>query len=146
MFQHSIDDPLPAYDEHGPVEDAWSNVAPSTKVERIEAIMEKEPVDPNEVRERVNLPDFMGGYTTVASLPMIEAQPLSHAAIRKMYQSLNEKQASEFYFIRDWCKQLLSGKEPKPFYHFLTGGAGTGIECIYTEATKQLLNIPELQE
>ncbi|MBN3308108.1 ZMYM1 protein, partial [Amia calva] len=80
----------------------------------------------------------------------MEAPQVSRAAVRKMYQSLNRKQASVFYSVRDWCTQCVCGAQPKQLFCFVSGGAGTGkshpIKCIYTEATKILHKLPSLRE
>ena len=61
-----------------------------------------------------------------------------------MYRSLNQKQASVFYGIREWCLNRVrrQGLETPPFFYYVNGGAGTGkshlIKCIHAEASKIL--------
>ena len=151
-YDNSIQDALQAYEECGEnLEDAWSSLAPSNEVERIECEIERESVDNEENQEISSVPDLEpANSNTTSALPLIQVILPSSIDLRKMYQNMNEKQASEFYFVRDWCQQYAAGKEPRPFYHFITGGAGTGkshlIKCIYAEATKILRTMPELVE
>ncbi|ROL52065.1 ATP-dependent DNA helicase PIF1 [Anabarilius grahami] len=118
---------------------------------RLESISEREPSDPNDVNEQENIP----GYTASASvsntaMPVMETAQLNPAQIRKMYQSLNQTQASIFYAVRDWCKRCVSGENPQQFLYFLNGGAGVGkshvIKSIYAEATKILRRLPCIRE
>ncbi len=81
--------------------------------------MEREPTDPNEVNEQEDIPEYTAS-TSVSNtaMPLMEAAQLNHAQIRKMYQSLNQTQASIFYAVRDWCKRCVSGESPQPFLYF----------------------------
>uniref|UniRef100_A0A9J7XA33 NACHT domain-containing protein n=1 Tax=Cyprinus carpio carpio TaxID=630221 RepID=A0A9J7XA33_CYPCA len=113
--------------------------------------MEREPTDPNEVNEQEDIPEYTAS-TSVSNtaMPLMEAAQLNHAQIRKMYQSLNQTQASIFYAVRDWCKRCVSGENPQQFLYFLNGGAGVGkshvIKTIHAEASKILRRLPCMRE
>ncbi|RXN03150.1 replicase helicase endonuclease [Labeo rohita] len=123
----AIEQAIEDFEKNGPVEDAWTTLAPANELIRLESLMEREPTDPNEVNEQEDIPEYTAS-TSVSNtaMPLMEAAQLNHAQIRKMYQSLNQTQASVFYAVRDWCKKCISGESPQPFLHFLNGGAGVG--------------------
>ncbi|XP_061127539.1 uncharacterized protein LOC133148514 isoform X2 [Syngnathus typhle] len=80
-----------------------------------------------------------------------EPAAIDPAVLRDMYRNLNQKQASVFYKVRDWCiKRVCSSKPIEQFFYHINGGAGTGkshlIKCIHAEATKILQRLPRLAE
>ncbi len=147
----AIEKAIEDFEQNGPIEDAWTTLAPANELIRLESNMEREPTDPNEVNEQEDIPEYTAS-TSVSNtaMPLMEATQLNHAQIRKMYQSLNQTQASIFYAVRDWCKRCVSGESPQPFLYFLNGGAGVGkshvIKSIYTEASKILRRLPCMRE
>ncbi len=81
--------------------------------------MEREPTDPNEVNEQEDIPEYTASTSfSNTAMPLMEATQLNHAQIRKMYQSLNQTQASIFYAVRDWCKRVFLVKAHNPFCIF----------------------------
>ncbi|XP_077065633.1 uncharacterized protein LOC143718457 [Siphateles boraxobius] len=147
----AIEKAIEDFEQNGPVEDAWSKLAPANELIRLESISEREPTDPNDVNEQGDIPEYTAS-TSVSNtaMPLMEAAQQNHAQIRKMYQSLNQTQASIFYAVRDWCKRCVSGENPQQFLYFLNGGAGVGkshvIKSIHAEATKILRRLPCIRE
>ncbi|XP_026102347.1 uncharacterized protein LOC113073807 isoform X1 [Carassius auratus] len=147
----AIEKAIEDFEQNGPIEDAWTTLAPANELIRLESIMEREPTDPNEVNEQEDVPEYTAS-TSVSNtaMPLMETAQLNHAQIRRMYQSLNQTQASIFYAVRDWCKRCVSGESPQPFQYFLNGGAGVGkshvIKSIYAEASKILRRLPCMRE
>uniref|UniRef100_A0A8C1N1W6 ATP-dependent DNA helicase n=1 Tax=Cyprinus carpio TaxID=7962 RepID=A0A8C1N1W6_CYPCA len=142
----TIEKAIEDFEQNGPIEDAWTTLAPANELIRLESIMEREPTDPNEVNEQDEIPEYTSTSLSNTAMPLMEVTQLNPAQIRKMYQSLNQTQASIFYAVRDWCKKCVSGEKPQPFMYFLNGGAGVGkshvIKCIFAEATKILRRLP----
>ncbi|KAG1927220.1 ATP-dependent DNA helicase PIF1 [Pimephales promelas] len=147
----AIEQAIEDFEQNGPVEDAWSTLAPANEMVRLESISEREPTDPNDVNEQDDVPEYTAS-TSVSNtaMPLVESTQQNHAQIRKMYQSLNQTQASIFYAVRDWCKRCVSGENPQQFMYFLNGGAGVGkshvIKSIHAEATKILRRLPCIRE
>ncbi|KAE8291448.1 ATP-dependent DNA helicase PIF1 [Larimichthys crocea] len=144
-----IDEALEHYQQYGPALNAWNTFAPEVEVDRLECLAEQEPLEPgNEDDEDV--PDYQVNNDRRGVLPRIDAPVLSPDFVRKMYQSLNETQASIFYSVRDWCLKRVWGHNLEPFYYFLSGGAGCGkshvIKCIYQEATRILRELPRFRD
>ncbi len=136
--------------QHGLVLNAWNTFAPEVEVDRLECIAQQEPINPNEENERDNVPDFQVNCESSGAVPAIEAPKLSPDFVRKLYQSLNETQASIFYTVREWCLKRVWGHNPEQFFYFVSGGAGCGkshvIKCIYEEATKILRQLPRFRD
>ena len=148
----AIDEAIERYRSVGPFEDAWSLLAPESEVERIESEMERDHVDISDVIEDNDI-IITSGNTEPSHPPVlliVTPSLVSGSEMRKMYQTMNEMQATEFYFVRKWCQERIKDETCKPFFHFVTGGAGTGkshlIKCIYNEATKILQHLPMLNE
>ncbi|OCT76291.1 hypothetical protein XELAEV_18031490mg [Xenopus laevis] len=139
----AIEKAIEDFQQYGPVEDAWTTLAPETELIRLESIMECQPADPNDLNEQDDIPDCIN-YAAVKSsvTPAVEVPRVSQAQIRKMYQSLNETQASIFYAVRNWCKSKVCEETPEQFLWYVSGTEGTGkshlIKCVYTEASKLL--------
>ena len=133
-----------------PLSNAWRACAPEVELERLECIAERPASDPNEEKERDNVPDYEIARDSGGAVPAIEAPKLSPDFVRKLYQSLNETQASIFYTVREWCLKRVWGHNPEQFFYFVTGGAGCGkshvIKCIYEEATKILRQLPRFRD
>ncbi|RXN36816.1 replicase helicase endonuclease [Labeo rohita] len=147
----AIEQAIEDFEQNGPVEDAWTTLAPANEMVRLESISEREPTDPNDVNEQDDIPEYTASTSiSNTAMPLVEATQQNHAQIRKMYQSLNQTQASIFYAVRDWCKRCVSGENPQQFLYFLNGGAGVGkshvIKSIYAEATKILRRLPCIRE
>ncbi|XP_055069998.2 uncharacterized protein [Misgurnus anguillicaudatus] len=147
----AIEQAIEDFEQNGPVEDAWTTLAAANELIRLESISEREPTDPNDVNEQDNIPEYTASTSiSNTAMPLMEATQQNHAQMRKMYQSLNQTQASIFYAVRDWCKRCVSGENPQQFLYFLNGGAGVGkshvIKSIYAEATKILHRLPCIRE
>ena len=136
--------------ERGPLSNAWRTFAPEVELERLECMAERPVSDPNEEKERDHVPDYEVARDSGGAVPAIESPKLSPDFVRKMYQSLNETQASIFYTVREWCLKRVWGHNPEPFFYFVTGGAGCGkshvIKCIHEEATKILRQLPRFRD
>ncbi|KAE8287246.1 hypothetical protein D5F01_LYC15215 [Larimichthys crocea] len=129
---------------------AWNTFAPEVEVDRLECINQREEINPNDEDEMDNVPDFAVDRSSSIAVPAIEAPKLSPDFVRKLYQSLNETQASIFYTVREWCLKRVWGDNPEQFFYFVTGGAGCGkshvIKCIHEEATKILRQLPRFRD
>uniref|UniRef100_A0A9J7WXW9 ATP-dependent DNA helicase n=1 Tax=Cyprinus carpio carpio TaxID=630221 RepID=A0A9J7WXW9_CYPCA len=147
----AIEQAIEDFELNGPIEDAWTTLAPTNELIRLESILERESNDPNDINEQDNIPEYTASTSiSNTAMPVMQSTPLNSTQIRKMYESLNETQASIFYAVRDWCKRCVSGENPQQFLYFLNGGAGVGkshvIKTIYAEATKILHRLPCIRE
>ncbi|KAL6484420.1 hypothetical protein MHYP_G00064660 [Metynnis hypsauchen] len=147
----AIEQAIENFEQNGPIEDAWTNLAPTNELIRLECMMEQEPTDPTDVTEQDDIPDYAASTSeNRTAMPVMEAPQMSSAEIRKMYQSLNETQAAVFYSIRDWCKRKVLNLNPEQFFYYIAGTAGTGkshlIKSVYAEATKILQKLPCVSE
>ncbi|XP_070814299.1 uncharacterized protein [Chaetodon trifascialis] len=144
-----IDEAFEQYRLIGPPVNAWNTFAPEVEVDRLECLAEREPID-TEHEDVDDIPDYQVQKDVGSFVPRIEAPQLSPDFVRKMYQSLNETQASIFYSVRQWCFKRVWGINPEPFYYFLSGGAGCGkshvIKCIHQEATRILRELPRFRD
>uniref|UniRef100_A0AAY4A1C6 ATP-dependent DNA helicase n=1 Tax=Denticeps clupeoides TaxID=299321 RepID=A0AAY4A1C6_9TELE len=123
VIEQAIED----FEQNGPIEDAWTTLAPNNELIRLECVMELESTDPNFEKEQDDIPDFnIVAATNSHAALAIESSELNPAQMRKMYQSLNQTQAAIFYAIRDWCKKIVDGKNPDQFLWYVSGTAGTG--------------------
>ncbi|KAE8291439.1 ATP-dependent DNA helicase PIF1 [Larimichthys crocea] len=136
--------------QEGLVVNAWNTFAPEVEVDRLECINQREEINPNDEDEMDNVPDFAVDRSSSIAVPAIQAPKLSPDFVRKLYQSLNETQASIFYTVREWCLKRVWGDNPEQFFYFVTGGAGCGkshvIKCIHEEATKILRQLPRFRD
>ncbi|KAL7884458.1 hypothetical protein AOLI_G00072280 [Acnodon oligacanthus] len=123
----AIEQAIENFEQNGPIEDAWTNLAPTNELIRLECMIEQEPTDPTDITEQDDVPDYAASTSeNRTAMPLMEAPQMSSAEIRKMYQSLNETQAAVFYSICDWCKRKVLNLNPEQFFYYVAGTAGTG--------------------
>ena len=138
------------FQEHGVKEDAWASFAPNSELLQIEALADRQPLDPIEQEEQDDVPEFSRNSNDRAAMPLMQCPPISSTMLKQMYQNLNQTQAKTFYKVRDWALQLVNNQNPEQFFLFIEGGAGTGkshlIKCIYNEVTKILRQLPTMSE
>ncbi|KAM9817805.1 uncharacterized protein ACBT44_006975 [Syngnathus typhle] len=146
-----IDDAIQEVEESGLVINEWCHLAPESELQRLECIEENNARDEPNDNVEDNVPDYNVRSETSEISIATEAAAIDPAVLRDMYRNLNQKQASVFYKVRDWCiKRVCSSKPIEQFFYHINGGAGTGkshlIKCIHTEATKILQRLPRLAE
>ena len=91
------------FEQNGPTQDEWCNLAPETELVRLECIAEIETrqCDDNDVQQ--NVPEYSAqSEAKTAITTMTEALLINPGLLRQMYQSLNQMQAAIFYTVRDW--------------------------------------------
>ncbi|KAK0133509.1 ATP-dependent DNA helicase PIF7 [Merluccius polli] len=98
----NIDAALQQFQQCGPVLNAWNTFAPEMELDRLECLAEHEPLE-TEHEEKEDIPNYEVNNDRRGFMPIIDAPDLSPDYMRKMYQSLNETQASIFYSVRQWC-------------------------------------------
>ena len=145
LFEHSsseLENAWQILQTQGPLEDAWSMVAPETDIERRQADEEREYNDDDALPPEPQ-PDLDGGNRQQIATSLISMEWLGDNML-PLLQAMNEKQKQVFYHIQNWCINESLGKEQDPFFLFVTGGGGTGkshlIKCIYHQAAKLLRN------
>ncbi|XP_039896714.1 uncharacterized protein LOC120739111 isoform X6 [Simochromis diagramma] len=141
---------LEQIEQQGPLINAWNTFAPEVEVDRLECVAQRQSRHDTDENEMDIVPDYQVSGSSSGTMPAIIAPKLSPDFVRKMYQSLNETQASIFYAVREWCFKLVWGHCPEQFFYFVSGGAGCGkshvIKCIYEEATKILHQLPRFRD
>lgn len=144
-----IDAAFEQYQMYSPAVNAWNSFASEVEVDRLECLTKRKPMD-TEHEENDDISEYQVNKDRRGFMPRIEAPQLSPDFVRKMYQSLNEMQASIFYSVCQWCFKCVWGHNPEPFYYFLSGGAGCGkshvIKCIHQEATRILRELPRFRD
>ncbi|KAM9821492.1 uncharacterized protein ACBT44_007065 [Syngnathus typhle] len=150
-YSRDIDNAIQEVEESGLVINEWCHLAPESELQRLECVEEMNARDePNDNVEE-NVPDYNVRSKTTQMSIVTEPSAIDPAVLRDMYRNLNQKQASVFYKVRDWCiKRVCSSKPIEQFFYHINGGAGTGkshlIKCIHADATKILQRLPRLAE
>ena len=122
---------------HGPLQDAWSLVAPQTEQDRLDELADI--IDQSDIGND-GIPELNDSATPSTSLCSVELT--SEATIQPLLMLMNTKQKEVFYSVRQWALEKAHSKGKQPFFLHVTGGAGVGksllIKCIYYEITKIL--------
>merc|ERR1712035_292509 len=145
--REDIQSAINEYEENGVVRNEWCNLAPESELERLECIDELDARQNEDDNAQENVPDLNLRSDSHPDVGIMrEAPEIDPALLRQMYQNLNQKQASVFYIVRDWCLKRACGLNPDQFFLYINGGAGTGkshlIKCIHAEASKILSRLP----
>ena len=117
------------------IDDQFDSIAPLTQnIEYQDEAEGFEDLHPD-FNEKYDLPDDIGiPSSTTSSEPLI-LNELQDQEYRQLVQTLNQKQKEFFYHILHLVKT-----SDKPFYYFLSGGAGVGksqlIKSLYQAALK----------
>ncbi|CAJ1060221.1 uncharacterized protein LOC121898666 isoform X1 [Xyrichtys novacula] len=134
-----LDEVLDSVNFDGPLEDAWGQLFPQQETERLESIQERAEqieVDNNPVE---HIPDLAGG---IEQAKVTKCNNLSRSEGLALCRSLNDDQMRVLNKVHQWCVVKAAGRNPDPFYVFVTGGAGVGkshlIRAIQYEATRLL--------
>uniref|UniRef100_A0A8C5FK64 ATP-dependent DNA helicase n=2 Tax=Gadus morhua TaxID=8049 RepID=A0A8C5FK64_GADMO len=149
--REDIDSAIAEYEQNGCIRNEWCNLAPECELQRLECIEELDarPADEDNVQE--NVPDYnLRSENRPEGAIMSEAPEMDPTVLKEMYRSLNQKQASVFYAVRDWCIKRVCGSNEERFFYYINGGAGTGkshlIKCIHAEGSKILSRLPRNAE
>ncbi|XP_037544180.1 ATP-dependent DNA helicase PIF1-like [Nematolebias whitei] len=106
------------------LEDAWCELCPEVEVERFECLESQKETRATLNDEQEQIPDLS---LTVKDVAIFQNQTsMSRVEGLALIRSLNAKQFSVFYHIRQWCLDRANGKNPESLKVFITGGAGTG--------------------
>ena len=54
----AIEKAMEEFEQNGPIEDAWTTLAPATELIRLESIAEREEVHPDEHNEQDDVPEY----------------------------------------------------------------------------------------
>jgi hypothetical protein len=105
--------------EVGPLEDAWSQVAPQNEQDRLDAANERVPVDDVHELENGDIPELNDNARQQAndnnrSLCSVE---LMSESVKPLLRQLIAKQKEVFYFVRNWCLETVQGKEPAAWWY-----------------------------
>lgn len=92
---------LEQIEQQGPLINAWNTFAPEVEVDSLECVAQRQCTDDTDENELDIVPDYQVSGGSSGTMPAIIAPKLSSDFVRKMYQSLNETQASIFYTVRD---------------------------------------------
>ena len=124
------------YDEAGPPQHLWVDIAPGTEESRLHSLQENE-----ESLTEMNAEDIRDNdalMTNISSSSCILQRYVSasnHEIIapeeyRRMLRQLNRKQKDFVLFHRSWCKNVVTalktGQPIKPYQVFLSGPGGVG--------------------
>ncbi|XP_053406580.1 uncharacterized protein LOC128559306 [Mercenaria mercenaria] len=147
-LSQDLDEAWRSLQERGFPEDAWADVAPNQEPSRREDDEELQNAlrlfkDNAQEKPEEDIPDFSPNHTAATSTYHIDSQHApsnSHIEQRNRLRNINHQQAQIFHFVRTWARIKEHGDNVKPFYIFLTGGAGTGksftIKSIYHEVNR----------
>ena len=130
-----LDEAWKSMQEHGYPDDAWADIAPNQEPSRREEDEELRNAleifrdNAQEIPEE-DIPDFSPNQTAAAtSRYQVESRrtsSYSQIEQKSRLRNMNYQQAQIFHFIRTWAHMKEHVDTVKPFYIFLTGGAGTG--------------------
>lgn len=125
----------------GPLEDAWSMIAPETEVQRLESECEKQCLDEE---DSIEIPEIDSSKRNNKQGMEFEIRQSLYTSqqYQTLLRQLNTEQKRVFYKIREWCFDKVNGKNPESFRIFINGRAGTGkshlIKCLYYERNQIL--------
>lgn len=137
------------YDEEGPPEHLWADIAPSTEENRTQVLQEEEEQLTHVAQEDIDDNSSLITQTSGIHARFESAankQELPAEEYRKLLRELNQKQKEIVMFHRNWCKRaviaLKTGKPVKPYRVFLSGPGGVGkshvIRLIQSDTIKLL--------
>ncbi|KAL6484152.1 hypothetical protein MHYP_G00061970 [Metynnis hypsauchen] len=103
--EHAIEE----FSAVGPVEDAWASLAPNSELVRIECISERQQMDPDEMNEQDDVPEYNRNVDEKSAVPLIECPQLSPAVIIVIDEiSMVSK---ELFAYVDWRLQQIKGRK-----------------------------------
>jgi hypothetical protein len=140
------------YNESGPPQHLWADVAPNTENNRLNELQEGEETLTTLNQDDIN--DNNSLFTNVSSSSNIlqryesacNSDIIPPEEYRKMMRQLNKKQKQFVMFHRHWCKNaiisLKRGENVKPYQVFLSGPGGVGkshvIKLVQSDTIKLL--------
>ena len=131
------------------LQDAWAAINPQCEQQRLDDQLNRVRFDDSDDDfAEIEIPEFQNNNNTREQDQMqprcaIETcnPKISQEQANSMMRNLNDKQRQVFNYVSKWCDNKARDNTIKPFYIFVTGGAGTGkshvINCIkyYAEKT-----------
>ncbi|XP_075334585.1 uncharacterized protein LOC142395729 [Odontesthes bonariensis] len=105
------------------LENAWCELCPEVEMERLEGVEGMKEIKATLSDEKEHIPDLS---SSSKGNVFEKKNMLSRIEGLALIRSLNERQFSVFYQIRQWCLDKVNGKNPEPLHILITGGAGTG--------------------
>ena len=149
-----LTDYLHLFDESGPPQHLWSNIAPTAEENRIQeeadGYEELTNVDQDDLDANSNMDQQSSGSLVAELHTRYESEALKEEIppeeYRSMIRNLNKKQLRILRFHRKWCKKTLiamkDGRPIVPYRVFLRGPGGVGkshmIKLIHSDTIKLL--------
>ena len=149
-----LTDYLHLFDESGPPQHLWSNIAPTAEQNRIQkqadGYEELTNVDQDDLDANSNMDQQSSGSLVAELHARYESEALKEEIppdeYRSMIRNLNKKQLHIVRFHRKWCKKtfisMKDGRPIVPYRVFLSGPGGVGkshlIKLIHSDTIKLL--------
>ena len=156
----TVDQAIQDLHVHGPPEDLWATVAPSTEHEQMQqkqqGVTKETHLDPQDLQDNQDL--LLANQSPGVELGLryktqTDIRIMSHQDYCEMMRGLNKEQRQIVTGHRKWCKQLIEavvqGKpEPKAPLNFILGSAGVGkshcIRLMQQDTIRLLRYLPDV--